>query len=69
VPASGITKVSFITKELYGNGDLLTEEGVYSVGDSTKTFETGKYIALWKKVNGQWRVHRDIWNSDGPAPK
>jgi ketosteroid isomerase-like protein len=27
----------------------------------------GKYIVLWKKENGKWKLHRDISNSDLPA--
>jgi len=23
----------------------------------------GRYIAVWKNVNGKWMLHRDIWNS------
>ncbi|MFQ5889018.1 MAG: YybH family protein [Gemmatimonadota bacterium] len=23
----------------------------------------GKYIVVWKKVDGSWKLHRDIWNS------
>ena len=23
----------------------------------------GRYIAVWKNVNGKWLLHRDIWNS------
>ena len=23
------------------------------------------YIVIWNLVNGQWKLHRDIWNSTG----
>ena len=23
----------------------------------------GKYVIVWKKDNGQWKIHLDIWNS------
>lgn len=22
-----------------------------------------KYVVVWKRVDGQWRLHRDIWNT------
>jgi ketosteroid isomerase-like protein len=22
-----------------------------------------KFVVVWKKIDGQWRLHRDIWNS------
>jgi len=27
----------------------------------------GKYLVLWKKENGKWKLHRDISNSDLPV--
>ena len=24
-----------------------------------------KYVVVWKKVGGEWQLHRDIWNSKG----
>jgi hypothetical protein len=39
------------------------------VGEAVLTLESGgatfKYVVVWKKVGGQWRLHRDIWNAKG----
>ena len=39
----------------------------YEVGEATLTVSSGtvvvKFVVVWKKVGGQWRLHRDIWNS------
>jgi uncharacterized protein (TIGR02246 family) len=39
----------------------------HEVGEATLAVATGtlvvKYIVVWKKTDGQWRIHRDIWNS------
>jgi uncharacterized protein (TIGR02246 family) len=39
----------------------------YEVGEATLTVSTGtavvKFVVVWKKVGGQWRLHRDIWNT------
>jgi ketosteroid isomerase-like protein len=24
-----------------------------------------KFVVVWKKIDGQWRLHRDIWNAKG----
>jgi len=24
-----------------------------------------KFVVVWKKTDGQWRLHRDIWNTKG----
>ncbi len=29
--------------------------------------DQGKYLIIWKKENGQWKYHRDIWNSSNIA--
>jgi len=31
--------------------------------------DRAKYVVVWKKVGGQWLLHRDIWNTSQPAPK
>lgn len=39
----------------------------YEVGEATLTLTSGtaivKFVVVWKKVDGQWRLHRDIWNA------
>jgi uncharacterized protein (TIGR02246 family) len=41
----------------------------YEVGEATLTAASGtavvKFVVVWKKVEGQWRLHRDIWNAKG----
>jgi ketosteroid isomerase-like protein len=29
--------------------------------------DQGKYIVIWKQDGGQWKLHRDIFNSSLPA--
>ena len=55
-----------VTAESYGN--FAIEEGrfkVYVEGD--QIVNNGKYIVTWKKENGQWKLHQDIWNTSNPA--
>lgn len=52
-------------------GDLAYEAGTYSVTDAEgTTIDTGKYIGVFEKRDGEWRYIRDTWNSDlPPAPE
>jgi len=43
----------------------------HEVGEATLAVAAGtlvvKYMVVWKKTDGQWRIHRDIWNT-APVP-
>lgn len=68
IPQMGIKKFTLQTTELMNAGEYLTETGTYEMGDGSITFDKGKYIVLWKKEGDQWKLYRDIWNSDIPVP-
>lgn len=67
---SGIGKAELKTVDLWGNEELLSEEGTYALSTKDgKEIDKGKYIVLWKKEGGNWKLFRDIFNSDmPPAP-
>ncbi|WP_439505797.1 YybH family protein [Sediminibacterium sp.] len=65
---SGVTKIELKTSEVWGNEDLLAEEGGVNIYVKDQIVGQEKFIVLWKKVNGQWKVFRDISNSNTPAP-
>ena len=31
------------------------------------TVDNGKYLSVYKRVDGKWLLIRDTWNSDTPA--
>lgn len=67
IPTMGVKQFKVSSTDVYGDDDLVVEEGVWEMrGDNIK--DNGKFIALWKKENGQWKMYRDIWNSDNPLP-
>ena len=37
-------------------------------GPDGKVGDQGKYIVVWKKLHGEWKVVADIFNSDRPSP-
>lgn len=58
----GLKDVRLDTRDLEVSGDTACE-----VGEARLTLASGpatvKYVVVWKKVDGEWRLHRDIWNS------
>ncbi len=64
---SGITSVDIRLENVYGTEDLIVEEGELTifVGDAAVAEE--KYIVLWKKEDGKWKLFRDIFNSNLPS--
>lgn len=37
-------------------------EGKSSNGDRSSSWK-GKYVIVWKKIDGEWKIYLDIWNS------
>ena len=59
-PAAKLTST-----EVEAHGDTAHEVGTYQMFASDgKVVDTGKYVVVWKREGGQWKLHRDIWNSD-----
>ena len=57
-----------VTAESFGN--IAIEEGRYKLYvEGDQIVDQGKYIVTWKKEDGQWKLHRDIWNTSNPAPQ
>ena len=70
VMASGVKGATLTTLEVDEQGDTAYEVGKYELrGEGNKVLDHGKYVVVWKRAQGQWRLHRDIWNSNLPAPK
>lgn len=57
------------TTEVQGHGEMAHEVGTYEMKEAGgRLLDRGKYIVIWKRVNGDWKLHRDIWNTSLPAP-
>jgi uncharacterized protein (TIGR02246 family) len=66
----GIKGVSLETVEVESHGNTAIEVGKYALMvERGQVIDTGKYVVIWKQEAGQWKLHRDIWNSSRPAPK
>jgi ketosteroid isomerase-like protein len=64
---AGIGSIELNTLEVWGDQNFITEEGLFEI--KTKegvALDKGKYLVLWKKEDGKWKLHRDISNSNLP---
>lgn len=63
----GIKEFKDETMALYGNADNVIEEGNMFMGDGKgNTIDKAKYISVWRKENGEWKIYSDIWNTSLP---
>lgn len=58
------------TTGFYGNRDLLVDTGTYVMTyGADRTVEYGKYLNVWTREDGAWKIQTNIWNtSPAPAP-
>lgn len=49
-------------------GDIAIEQGksklTIRAGVEAPTKQTGKYLVVWRRDDGKWRMYRDIFNND-----
>ncbi len=65
----GTRNVALKTNEVFGTKDCVVETGTYELFmENNVSGDKGKYIVMWKEENGKWKMYRDVWNSDLPAP-
>jgi ketosteroid isomerase-like protein len=73
VSAEGNTGLRLTTRTVVvaASGDLAVEDGVWrwrGPGAHGEVLDEGKYVVVWVKRDGAWKMARDIYNSDGAAP-
>jgi uncharacterized protein (TIGR02246 family) len=53
--------------DVVGFGEHAVETGTFVVNSAEgKHLDHGSFTTVYKKVNGGWKIHRDIWNSSMP---
>jgi uncharacterized protein (TIGR02246 family) len=51
--------------EVESDGNLGMDSGKFKIlGSDGKQIDHGKYVVVWKKENGAWKIYRDIWNTN-----
>jgi uncharacterized protein (TIGR02246 family) len=67
--ATGDFKIDIEALETVIDGELAYVAGRYRLWtDDGSLVDRGKYIEIWRAVDGQWLIHRDIYNSSLPLP-
>jgi uncharacterized protein (TIGR02246 family) len=65
----GIQEALIETGEVEDHGETLIEVSRFTLhGEGGAELDRGKYIVIWKRVDGEWKLHRDIFNSSMPPP-
>jgi len=65
---NGIAGARFTTDEVDGDDAQAAEIGRYELfaaqpnGDQIRVAD-GRYLIVWRKVDGDWRIHRDMFNT------
>lgn len=68
----GIPQLSLQTQGVEEIGDTACEIGQYTLkiqppGGEAVT-DIGKYVVIWKREGGDWKLAVDIWNTNSPLP-
>ena len=60
----GIARAEMTSRELAGVGEDAYEMGQFRLyGANGELLDEGKFIVVWRLEHGEWRWHRDIFNS------
>ncbi|MEK7793203.1 MAG: DUF4440 domain-containing protein [Candidatus Hydrogenedentota bacterium] len=62
----GVT-FTLTTLEVEQHGDTAIEGGRVDIFASGNSVDQLKYIVIWKRIDGQWKLHRDIFTTNLPA--
>lgn len=62
---SGIADVRLQTLDVFGQGATAAEVGHYELHDKAgKTLDRGKFIVIWRREHGHWKLLRDMFSTD-----
>ena len=65
----GVKDLKLEITDVTGSGDVVAETGNYEmIGADKKSLDKGKYVVVWKKEDGKWKMYRDMFSSNLPAP-
>jgi uncharacterized protein (TIGR02246 family) len=54
--------VKLTTLAVESAGDLAMEEGEATLTGNDGKSTNARYVVVWKRAGGTWKLHRDIWN-------
>lgn len=56
----------FDEREVIVFGRMTYRQGIYEMEMPNGKREYGKFMQLWKSVDGKWQLHRAMWSSSEP---
>jgi len=59
---TGVKDITLKTLHASASGDLAYEEGAATIVNKDGSPSGVRYVVVWKRVDGDWYLHRDIWN-------
>jgi uncharacterized protein (TIGR02246 family) len=66
----GIKAARLEIVEAEDHGDTAIEVSRFALlGEGDQALDQGKYIVIWKRDGGQWKLHRDIFSSSLPPAR
>jgi uncharacterized protein (TIGR02246 family) len=69
----GIKDAVLTSVDVTAYGNTAVEIGTYALKiqpeGQAAVEDHGKYVVIWKKAEGAWKLSVDIWNSSLPVPK
>jgi len=60
---AGVKDLVLTTVQVESAGDLAYEVGKVRLVAKDGQATEDRYLVVWKRENGKWQLHRDIWNS------
>jgi len=61
----GVSEFFEETVELYGCEDMLIDQGNFIMKyGKDNILEKGKYLNVWKKIDSQWKIYSNMWNTN-----
>ena len=63
---AGLKKLDLMEGEIEVIGDTAIEMSTFigtMAGEGGDAPAPGKFVVVWKKLNDEWLLHRDIWNA------
>jgi uncharacterized protein (TIGR02246 family) len=59
---SGVKDLTLATEKVESAGDLAVETGKVTLVAKDGSASHARYLVVWKRTDGTWQLHRDIWN-------
>jgi uncharacterized protein (TIGR02246 family) len=68
--AKARTQIAVTTEETVIAGDVAWQMGVFAYSlPSGAVVSRGKFLEIWKRVDGQWKIHRDMFSGNAAASR